>query len=212
VSEIKHNIFVHSLARVRLNNETAMDLDPNELKTLARKDEQAAVVQLIELYYERVFAFLRRLCGNEADAADLTQRTFGRVQQALLSFAGRSTPGSWIHGIAYHLYLDWRRANHRTEPRADDWWEACASLELQPDEAAARTDLAGTLYSAVDRLGPDLRDSVHLHYYQELTLQETADAMEVATSTDKYRLRQAMVELPKALNTAPQPSKNPGHV
>ena len=58
-----------------------------------------------------------------------------------------------------------------------------------------------TLYSAVDRLEPELRDSVHLHYYQELTLQETADAMEVAASTVKYRLRQAMAELQKNIST-----------
>jgi RNA polymerase sigma factor (sigma-70 family) len=47
----------------------------------------------------------------------------------------------------------------------------------------------------VDRLDPDLRESIHLHYYQGLTLQETADAMDVATSTVKYRLRQALDKL-----------------
>jgi RNA polymerase sigma-70 factor (ECF subfamily) len=178
-----------------------MDLDANQLKTLVRHDEQAAVVQLIERFYERIYAFLRRLAGNDADAADLTQRTFGRVQQALPSFAGRSSPASWLHGIAYHVYVDWRRRNYRTEPRSDEWWAACPAKEIPPDEAAARADLAQTLYSAVDRLEPELRDSVHLHYYQELTLQETADAMEVAASTVKYRLRQAMAELQKRIST-----------
>jgi RNA polymerase sigma-70 factor (ECF subfamily) len=176
-----------------------MDLDANQLRSLARRDEPAAVLQLVELFYARIYAFLRRLAGNDADAADLTQRTFSRVPQALPSFAGRSSPASWLHGIAYHLYVDWRRASHRTEPRSDDWWAACVSAEKSPAEIVARNDLGKVLYARVDQLEPELRDVVHLHYYQGLTLQETADAMEVAASTIKYRLRQALAELQKQL-------------
>ena len=123
-----------------------MDLDANQLKTLVRHDEQAAAIQLIERFYERIYAFLRRLAGNDADAADLTQRTFGRVWQALPSFAGRSSPASWLHGIAHHVYVDWRRRNYRTEPRSDEWWAACPATEILPDEAAARADLRTDFY------------------------------------------------------------------
>src|SRR5436190_31623 len=177
-----------------------MDLDANQLRTLAHRDSQAAVIQLIELFYERIYAFARRLAGNDEDAADLTQRTFARVQQALPSFAGRSSVGSWIHAIAYHLYVDWRRAQ-RTESRSDDWWETCRAPDAAPDEIVSQTDLAKALYASVDRLEPELRDCIHLHYYQGLTLQETAEAMEVATSTVKYRLRQALAQLQKSFAT-----------
>lgn len=157
--------------------------------------EQVAAVDLIDLYYEKIYAFLRRLCPSEADAADLTQRTFGRVWESLSSFSGRSSVGSWIHSIAYHTYVDWLRANHRTEARSTDWWADQVSVEARPDEVASRNDLSASLYAAVDQLPSELRDTVHLHYYQELTLQETADAMGVAASTVKYRLRQALSEL-----------------
>jgi RNA polymerase sigma-70 factor (ECF subfamily) len=177
-----------------------MDLDANQLRNLARRDAQAAVIQLIELYYERIFAFARRLAGNDADAADLTQRTFGRVQQALPTYAGRSSVSSWIHSIAYHLYVDWRRAQ-RTESRPDEWWETCRAPDASPDEIVSQADLAKVLYASVDRLEPEIRDCIHLHYYQGLTLQETADAMEVAASTVKYRLRQALVRLQKSFTT-----------
>jgi RNA polymerase sigma-70 factor (ECF subfamily) len=186
-----------------------MDLDSDQLRAMARQDNEAAIVRLIELFYERIYAFLRRLAGNDADAADLTQRTFIRVQQSLPSFAGRSSVGSWIHGIAYHIYVDWRRANHRTEPRSDEWWASCPSNEISPDESAAQTDLAKKLYASVDRLETDLRESVHLHYYQGLTLQETADAMSVATSTVKYRLRQALDQLQREFRAESGSTKSP---
>src|SRR5882672_4459480 len=152
-----------------------MDSQPaNGLVESARQGDKAAATQLVEMFYERVYAFLRRLAGNDTDAADLTQKTFGRVWQALPSFAGRSSVSSWIHGIASHVYVDWRRSNHHTEPRSEAWWAACATTEAGPDELAARGDMQAAVYSSVDALERELRDTVHLHYYQELTLQETA--------------------------------------
>jgi RNA polymerase sigma-70 factor (ECF subfamily) len=171
-----------------------------QLVEAACRGEPAAAAQLVEVFYERIYAFLRRLAGNDADAADLTQRTFARLWQALPKFAGKSSVSSWLHGIAYHVYVDWRRSERRPEPRSDDWWAACPTAETGPDEVAARTDLSRALFAAVDRLEPQLRETVHLHYYQELTLQETADAQDIATSTVKYRLRQALASLQKSLN------------
>ena len=186
-----------------------MHLQAHQLVEDARCGDPAAANQLIELFYERIYAFLRRLAGNDADAADLTQRTFGRVWQALSTFAGRSSVGSWIHGIAHHVYVDWRRADHRAEPRSSEWWADCPALGPAPDEAVARTDLAAALYASVDRLDPDLRATVHLHYYQDLTLEETAEAQGVATSTVKYRLRQALAELQKRFAQERTPAKSP---
>ena len=171
----------------------------NELIEAARNGQRAAAVELIELFYERIYAFLRRLAANDADAADLTQRTFARVWEALPSFAGRSSVGSWMHGIAYHVYVDWRRADRRSEPRSDEWWANCSAEAPGPDEVLARNDLSAALFAAVDRLEPQVRETVHLHYYQELTLQETAEALGVATSTVKYRLRLALDELQKRM-------------
>src|SRR5215212_6808446 len=147
--------------------------DHDLVKDICRGDKQAAV-DLIDLYYERIYAFLRRLSANDADAADLTQRCFTRVWQALPGFAGRSSLASWIHGIAHHIYVDWRRANNRTESRSDEWWISHAASNPGPDEIVASTDLAATVYASVDTLEPELRDTIHLHYYQGLTLQETA--------------------------------------
>ena len=178
-----------------------MELDASQLVRAFRSGNKAAAVQLIELFYGRVYNFLRRLTGNEADAADLTQQTFGRVWQRLDSFAERSSVSSWIHGIAYHVYVDWRRAIRRTEARPNEWWEAHASIGPAPDEDAASADMKTMLYRHVEQMESDLRATVHCHYYQELTLQETADALGIATSTVKYRLRQALDELQRKLGT-----------
>jgi RNA polymerase sigma-70 factor (ECF subfamily) len=172
-----------------------MQTDANQLVNNSQRGDKAAAIELVKLYYERIYAFLRRLCGSVEDAEDLTQHTFARVWQSLPRFEGRSSVTSWIHSIAYHVYVDWRRVDHASERRSDEWWSDRPAPQDGPDTLAARNDLAAVLYATVDRLDPDVRDTVHLRYYQGLTIEETAAALGVATSTVKYRLRQALDQL-----------------
>lgn len=148
--------------------------------------------RLIDEFHVRIYAFLRRLTGNDQDAEDLTQRTFLKAWSSLASFAGRSSESSWLHGIAHHVYLDWRRSDRPAESPPDEWWQNCPAPDPGPAELVSRADLAHALYFAVDRLEPDLRLTVHLHHYQGLSLQETAEAMGTSASTVKYRLRSAL--------------------
>src|ERR1035441_9729870 len=126
-----------------------MEPDAHQLVERARCGDGAAATELISLFYERIYAFLRRLTANDADAADLTQRTFARVWQALPTFEGRSSVASWIHSIAYHAYVDWHRADRHHEPRSNQWWAARPAADSQPDEIVAYTDMAATVYSTV---------------------------------------------------------------
>lgn len=169
-----------------------MHADPQELTEAAQGGDQAALAGLIDLLYPRIYAFLRRLTPNEAEAADLTQKTFVRFCQGLRTFAGQSSVSSWAHSIAYHVCVDWRRSNHRLEARSPEWWTGLVCAEPLPDETAGRLDSSRAVYASVEQLAPEVRDAIHLHYYQGLTLDETATAMGVATSTVKYRLRQGL--------------------
>lgn len=176
-----------------------MEPGDRQLVQAAQAGDPEAAAQLVDRHYAAIYAFLRRLARTDADAADLTQRTFSRVWRALPRFAGRSSLKSWLHGIARHVWLDWLRGNHHEASAPDAWWAGLSDPSPGPDESASRTDLAASLYAAVDDLPEDLRATVHLHYYQGLTLRETADAAEIATSTVKHRLRTAITRLQAAL-------------
>ena len=145
-----------------------MHSDARGLAEAASQGNGDAIADLIDLFYGKVFAFLKRLTCNDADAADLTQRTFAKLWEALPGFAGRSSLSSWIHSIAYHTYVDWRRSNHRTEPRSPEWWADRRCASPAPDEVVLRKDLAAKLYASVDQLEPELRETVHLHYYHQI--------------------------------------------
>lgn len=179
-----------------------MKVDDHSLCQRAREGDSSAASELVARSYQRIFAYFRRLCGNDHDSADLTQKTFAKVWRSLASYQGRSTFSTWLHGIAHHVYVDWRRRRNPGEAQTDEWWEMQAAESPSPFEDAAERDLARQLYRCVDELDEDRKQAVHLHYYQGLSLQETADVLGIATSTVKYRLREALDRL-RAKTTEP---------
>jgi len=159
----------------------------------AKSGDKNAACELLEIYHSDIFAYLRRLCGNRQDAEDLTQQTFFKVWSSLDRFAGRSEFSTWLYRIAHNTYVDWRRggpggARNYPEP----WWNECIDTNPGPFADAASRQMAQHLYKAVDQLDDDSKHVVHLHYYQQLSIRQTARVLDVATSTVKYRLREVL--------------------
>lgn len=168
---------------------------------LALKGDREAACNLIELYHQRIFAYLHRLAGNETDASDLTQLTFCRAWQSLDKFQGASSVTTWIHRIAYCVYVDWIRRRPKQDPKSDAWWEAVPACEPSPFDSLAESDGARRLYALVEGLEPESRRAaIHLHYYQDLTLAETAEVLGMPVSTVKYQLKSSLDELRNRLS------------
>lgn len=111
----------------------------------ARHGDHGAAARLVREFQGRLYAFLRRLAGTEADAVELTQRTFCRAWSALPRFEGRASVSSWLHGIAYRTYVDWRRSGQRFEARAEAWWLDRPDDAPTPDVVTAAADTAAAV-------------------------------------------------------------------
>ena len=45
----------------------------------AQAGDREAASALVKQHYAKLFAWFRRLCGQESEAADLTQKTFWKI-------------------------------------------------------------------------------------------------------------------------------------
>lgn len=169
-----------------------MDNRVKRLCRCVRKADKTAACELLKIYYADIFAYLRRLCGSNQDAEDLTQETFIKVWSSLGSFKGHSKFSTWLYRIAHNTYIDWQRRNNRIKSQSDQWWQQCMDKSPGPFANAAERQMAKHLYRAVDQLDEDKKHVVHLHYYQGLSLRETAKVLNISTSTVKYRLREVI--------------------
>jgi RNA polymerase sigma-70 factor, ECF subfamily len=166
----------------------------------AVRGDREAGSDLLRHFHRPIFAYLRRLSGNDADADDLAQQTFSKVWQSLGKFRGASSINTWIHRIAYCTYIDWVRQREPGDEQPQTWWDSLPAKEMSPFESAAEADSVRRLYLLVEGLEPESRRAaIHLHYYQNLSLPETAEVLGLPLSTLKYQLRAALDELRRRL-------------
>jgi len=95
--------------------------------------------RLVEAHQQAVRAFLRRLCGDPAEADDLAQEVFIAAWTGLDSFRSGADFRLWLYGIAYRKFLAGRRAAGRRRKRETLVAET-AETAATPD-AEARLDL-----------------------------------------------------------------------
>jgi RNA polymerase sigma-70 factor (ECF subfamily) len=166
---------------------------------LAQSGDTGAASELLQLFYKKIYSYLRRLSGRNADAEDLTQQTFTKVWQNLHGFKGNCTFNSWVHRVAYNTFVDWLRAKKASIPQQLAWWESLEDTNQGPLKSLEQKQIVEKLYKAVENLDEDKRAVVHLRYYQHLSIKETAFVLDVSAGAVKYRLRQVLKELKIAL-------------
>src|SRR6476620_11443692 len=116
-----------------------------QLCRAAQEGEMEAASELVATFYQRVFAYLRRRCTNDQDAADLTQKTFSKVWASLPSYGRQSNFSTWVHAIAHHVYVDWRRLKQLPSAEGENWWIDHADDAPDPFESAAQREVAEQL-------------------------------------------------------------------
>jgi len=169
---------------------------------------EAAWDELVRTYTRRVYAVCYRFTGRDSEAQDLTQEVFLRVFKTLKTFrAGEGSFTVWLNRLTRNLLIDHYR---RTKvDRATDSIEDRLPLLEETVQIGARTDavLAGreaseVLQAALQKLSPDLRETVVLRDIEELEYREIAQVLNVPEGTVKSRLNRGRSELAKILRRA----------
>lgn len=165
-----------------------------DLAKRLRHGERAAAERLVELYYERIYLFMRAMGHDSQMSEDLTQEAFMRAWYHIGQLRdGRALTG-WLFRIASNVSrLHWRKHKHsdrvhaeQAEP-ADDGVDGLAHAD--------RREQFAHLHEAVARLPWKLRQVIVLHYMDQLTIAEAAEAVQVRTGTLKSRLNRALEAL-----------------
>jgi len=167
--------------------------------------QDAAWEDLIKLHNRRVFSICYRFTNSDAEAQDLTQDVFLRVFKNLKSFrSGEGLFVVWLTRLTRNLLIDHYRRT-RMERATDSLEDQTAALDENP-AMMARTDgmLAGReaselLQSALQKLSPDLRETVILRDIEELEYREIAQVLNVPEGTVKSRLNRGRAELARVL-------------
>lgn len=131
--------------------------------------------------------------GDIALAEDAVQETFLKAWKGFDRFRGASEEKTWLMRIAINTCKDVRRSA---------WFrhiDRSATLDMLPEGIEPFTSKDDTLTRAIMALKPKIREVVLLHWYQQLSGDETAKALGVSRSTVYNRLEKAQRLLRKDL-------------
>jgi RNA polymerase sigma-70 factor (ECF subfamily) len=156
----------------------------------AAAGDKRAFAQLVRTHEGRVRSLLLRLTrGNRVLADDLAQETFLRAYRGLGGFEGRARFSTWVHRIAYYVYLNHRNRTkmHSALPEEFESTAAAPDDETSPSRSDLRRDMALVVAS----LPQHYRQVVIMHFMRHVPYRDIADTLGVPLGTVKTQLHRA---------------------
>lgn len=150
-----------------------------------RRGDRAALEELVERWYPRVYAYARRMTGVRQDAQDVTQETFLAVVRSVGGFLPWRKFQSWLFAIAHNKCMDFFRLRGHAVAAPEELEKARAP------EIHDRLLDAMVVEQAVSRLPPLQREAIVLHYFDGFTPAEIARMTGTPLSTVRWRLNTA---------------------
>jgi RNA polymerase sigma-70 factor, ECF subfamily len=190
---------------------TPPPMENNEEQALvdsARHGDAAAFTELVEKYERKIYRLAKHITQHDEDAEDVLQESFLKAYSNLDSFQGQSKFYTWLVRIAVNeaLMKLRKRKSDRTvsmdephETEEDTVTREIAVWDDDPEKRYSREELRDILDRAVDSLKPGFRTVFVLRDIEELSTEETAEALGISVPAVKSRLLRARLQLRERL-------------
>lgn len=151
-------------------------------------------------YYQRVYAFLYRLCDHRDLAEELTQETFYQAFTSMHRYQGNSDIFTWLASIAKHCYYKYLKKHKQDLHSANLDMVAdliCDNDDVNPEIAVQKRDIAETVRGIVNDMPEKYREAVILRIYADLSFAQVAKAMNITENSAKvlyFRAKKMVME------------------
>ncbi|MBK9924846.1 MAG: RNA polymerase sigma factor [Anaerolineales bacterium] len=168
-------------------------VDDLDLIRRMQAGDDDAVRDLYAQYGQRLHAYALRLTNDPATAEDVTQNTLVTAWRTARTFRGEGRLIAWLLGIVHHTAM---KAIRNNANYLDDVVEEIVSEDQpSPEEQAQVKEEKRWVRQGIQSLSPEHRAVLELVFYQELSLNETAQVLKVPIGTVKSRLSYARTHL-----------------
>ena len=174
------------------------DADEHLIAQVARGN-RSAFAALYDRFSTPLYSLALKMLANEAEAQDLLQEVFLSVWNKAAAFhAERGSAFSWVVAQLRNRAIDKLRSRRRhgelIEANAPDL-EPTGSATSSSADNCAISERARVVRSALREIPHDLRQVLHLAYFEGLTQAEIAEKLEEPLGTIKARAQRGMARL-----------------
>lgn len=186
-------------------------MDDKELVRLYLKGNQASFEILLTRHKRKVFSYIYMLVKDRATAEDIFQDVFIKVIQTLqagkYNEEGKFLP--WVMRISHNLIIDHFRRNKKmpsvkTQDEDFDIFKLIKTQEQSIEDKLIRDQNIFLVRDLIKKLPKEQKEVLMLRHYADLSFNDIADQTGVSINTALGRMRYALINLRKMLDSSPQ--------
>lgn len=173
-----------------------------------KNGDQTAFDEMVNRYWDRIYAMVHQLLRNQQDAEEVTQDAFIRAHRGLASFRGESAFSTWLYQIATNLARNrywywWRRKREKSVsldapvgPENDLTLAEVIPAEVDsPDDIAVSEEFVSRIGKGMERLSNKHREILILRNVKNMSYEEIAEVLGISVGTVKSRIARARESL-----------------
>ena len=142
---------------------------------------------LVERYYQPVFTFAVKLCGQLDRALELTQNTFCLALKRASYFGETQSAKSWLLTLLFREFLKEKRL------------EGGSTSSIIPQGRATKQAASIPIFAALAKVRKELQAPLILFYAKDLSFSQIADYLGISVEAVLKLLSQGRGELSLAL-------------
>ena len=180
-----------------VTREADATLDAGLVARVAAGDRQA-LRRIHDRFHRPLIGYLLRFVRDHAVAEELAAEVLVGVWRQAAGYEGRSSLETWVFGIAHNKAVSWLR-KRREEAMPDGAAEALVDERADPEAEADSASVTGMMARLIGRLSAEQQAALQLTYYQDMPLEQVAEAMGCPVNTVKTRIYYARQHLKRML-------------
>lgn len=158
-----------------------------EIIESCRAGDRDAFRALYETYKDRVYSIsLYFFHGDAVAASDVTQQVFLKLMTSIRQFRGNAEFSTWLYRLVVNACVDTARSRKFDRAVSDRPRLEAFAAPGSPEEDYARTQMANSVRAAVSALPPKFRIAVLLRYFDDLSYEQMAKALQCADCLAEY--------------------------
>jgi RNA polymerase sigma-70 factor (ECF subfamily) len=162
----------------------------------AIQGDEEAFASLVELYQVPVFNLCFRMLGDSNEAEEAAQETFLRAFLGIKRYDRSKSFSTWLLSIAAHYCIDQLRRRKMTlVPLEALPYEEIADPLPSPESSLNVHEQQQKVRALLNALNPTDRAIVVMYYWQDMSNEQIAQALNLTVSAVKSRLHRARIEM-----------------
>jgi len=171
-------------------------LEIKEAINKAKQNDQKAFNYLLDVFWDDVYGFQLKRINNENDAEDITIQTFSKAFDKIATFKDDYKFKTWLITISKNIHIDLIRKEKKiisqsiSTDESDTIYQVLDESPSPADKIITEQNLAKLLRD-IKKLKPHYQEVINLRFFQELSYQEIANALDEPMSNVKVKLLRA---------------------